>query len=211
MPKWLHVGAGSGPTTVNSPPAVDSLLGALEALMTAMKSADVPVVVVGGVAVALLGRPRFTRDIDVLVELEESRWPTILEAGRALGIGARIDHPLEFARRSRVLLLRHEPSQIDIDVILGGLPFERATVASGQLRSLGGFSVRLPQAEDLMIMKAIAQRPQDLLDLEGLIATHTEANLSRVRQSVAEFSVAATMPSLLEEFDRVVARVQRPR
>jgi hypothetical protein len=60
-------------------------------------------------------------------------------------------------------------------------------------------------------MKAIAQRPQDLLDLEGLIATHTEANLSRVRQSVAEFSVAATMPSLLEEFDRVVARVQRPR
>jgi hypothetical protein len=75
--------------------------------MTALKSVDVPVVVVGGIAVALLGRPRFTRDIDVLVELEESRWPTILEAGRAFGIGARIDQPLEFARRSRVLRLRH--------------------------------------------------------------------------------------------------------
>jgi len=142
--------------------------------MTALESVDAQVVLVGGVAMALLGRPRFPR-------------------------------------RSRVLLLRHETSQIDIDVILGGLPFEGSAVASGQLRSLGSFSVRLPQVEDLMIMKAIAQRPQGLLDLEGLLATHTKGDLSRVRQSVAEFSVAATMPSLLEEFDRVVAHVERPR
>ena len=67
-----------------------------------------PVEVVGGIAVSLLGRPRFSRDIDALV----------------------------FARRSRVLLLRHGPSQIDIDVILSGLPFDRAIVASGQPRSL---------------------------------------------------------------------------
>ena len=59
-----------------------------------------------------------------------------------------------------------------------------------------------------MVMKAVAQRPQDLLDLEGLIETHPDADLSRVRQWVSEFSVAATMPSLIEEFDRVVGRVQ---
>ena len=104
--------------------------------MTALRSADVPVVIVGGIAVSLLGRPRFTRDIDALVDLDEARWPAIIEAGRPVGIGPRIDDALVFARRSRVLLLRHGPSQIDIDVILSGLPFDRAIVASGQPRSL---------------------------------------------------------------------------
>jgi hypothetical protein len=195
---------------VNSP-VTGSLLGALEALTRALQNANVPAVIVGGVAVSLLGRPRFTRDIDALVDLEETRWPALLEASRLLAIVPRIDDPLEFVRRTRVLLLRHEPSQIDIDVIVGGLPFERAAVASGAWHALGGFDVRLPRAEDLMIMKAIAQRPQDLLDLAALIETHPEADLSRVRHWVREFSVAATMPSLLEEFDHLIARIQSTR
>lgn len=192
-------------------PVTGSLLGALEALTRALQNANVPAVIVGGVAVSLLGRPRFTRDIDALVDLEETRWPALLEASRLLAIVPRIDDPLEFVRRTRVLLLRHEPSQIDIDVIVGGLPFERAAVASGSWHALGGFDVRLPRAEDLMIMKAIAQRPQDLLDLAALIETHPEADLSRVRHWVREFSVAATMPSLLEEFDHLIARIQSTR
>jgi len=195
---------------VNSP-VTGSLLGALEALTRALQNANVPAVIVGGVAVSLLGRPRFTRDIDALVDLDETRWPTLLEAARLLAIVPRIDDPLEFVRRTRVLLLRHEPSQIDIDVIVGGLPFERAAVASGAWHALGGFDVRLPRAEDLMIMKAIAQRPQDLLDLAALIETHPEADLSRVRHWVREFSVAATMPSLLEEFDHLIARIESTR
>jgi hypothetical protein len=63
------------------------------------------------------------------------------------------------------------------------------------------------RVEDLMIMKSVAQRPQDLLDVEGLIETHPAADLGAVRQWVREFSMAAAMPSLLEEFDRLVARV----
>jgi hypothetical protein len=79
----------------------DSLLGALEALMTILRSADVPVVVVDGIAVSLLGRPRFTRDIAALVDFDEARWPAIIEAGRPVGIAPRVDDALEFARRTR--------------------------------------------------------------------------------------------------------------
>ncbi len=195
------------PSLVNSP-VNDSLLAALEALMSALRSAGVPAVVVGGVAVSLLARPRFTRDIDTLVDLDEARWPALLEALRELKIVPRVDDPTEFARRARVLLMRHEPSQIDVDVIVGGLSFERAAVASGEWRTLGSFAVRLPRIEDLMIMKAFAQRPQDLLDLEALLETHPEANLSVVRQWVREFSVAATMPTMFDELNRLIARVE---
>jgi hypothetical protein len=141
--------------------------------------------------------------------LSEARWPDLVEASRRAEIVPRIEDALEFAKRSRVLLFRHVPSQIDIDVILGGLPFERSAVAAAQAHSLGGLVIRLPRVEDLMIMKAVAQRPQDLLDLEGLIATHPEADLAMVRRWISEFSMAATMPSLLEEFDRLEGRVGR--
>ena len=190
-------------------PVTDSFLGALAAMTAAFEDARVPAAVVGGVAVSLLGRPRFTRDIDALVDLDETRWPDLVEAARRAGIVPRIEDALEFASRSRVLLLRHVPSQVDIDVILAGLPFERSAVAAAQLRSVGDLMVRLPRVEDLMIMKAVAQRPQDLLDLAGLIAAHPEADLAMVRQWVAEFSVAATMPSLLEEFDRLAGHLDR--
>jgi hypothetical protein len=185
------------------------LLGALAAMTAAFEDANIPAAVVGGVAVSLLGRPRFTRDIDAIVDLDETRWPELVEAARRAGIVPRLEDALEFARRSRVLLLRHVPSQIDIDVILGGLSFERSTVAEAQPRSVGGLVIRLPRVEHLMIMKAVAQRPQDLLDLEGLIAAHPGADLAMVRRWVAEFSMAATMPSLLEEFDRLVIRQGR--
>jgi hypothetical protein len=79
---------------------------------------------------------------------------------------ARIEKPLEFARRTRVLLLRHVESGIDIDVILSGLPFEAEAVSRAAAHDLGGVRVRLPQVEDLLIMKAIAHRPQDLRDIE---------------------------------------------
>jgi hypothetical protein len=42
---------------------------------------NTPAVVIGGLAIALLGRPRVTRDIDALVLLPEDRWPAFLAAG----------------------------------------------------------------------------------------------------------------------------------
>lgn len=67
----------------------DSLIAALAALVQALNGAGVPVVVVGGVAASLMGRPRFTRDIDALVDLDEGRWPDIVDAARPLGIEPR--------------------------------------------------------------------------------------------------------------------------
>ncbi len=71
---------------------------------------------------------------------------------------------------------------------------------------LGSLSIRLPRVEDLMIMKAIAQRPRDLLDLEALLSRHPDSDLGRVRRFLDEFARAAAMPDLLSNWDRFVAR-----
>jgi hypothetical protein len=181
-------------------------LKALADLTEWLEGTRAPTMVVGGVAASILGRPRATRDIDALTMLPEDQWAAALAAAPDHGIVPRIEEPLEFARRTRVLLLRHVESAVDIDVILGRLPFEEEALGRSELHDLGGVQVRLPQVEDLLIMKVIAQRPRDLRDIEGLLDVHPGANLERVRQSVREFATAMVMPDLLEGFEKLLAQ-----
>ncbi len=171
-----------------------------------LQDAGVPSMVIGGVAVAILGRPRATRDVDALALMSDNKWASVLSTAKRHGIEARIEKPLEFARRSHVLLLRHIEVGIDIDVLLGRLPYQEDAVRRGKFHNLGGIRVRLPQVEDLLIMKAVAQRPQDLRDIEGLLDLHPEADIESVRQWVREFSTAMTMPDLLEGFENLLAQ-----
>lgn len=122
-------------------PIAASLLRPLAALGRWLDAVHAQAVVVGGVAVSFLGRPRFTQDIDALAILAEAEWEAALTAAAAHGIEPRIEDPVGFARRARVLRLRHNESGIDIDVILGGLPFEKDAVAQGRTYSVGGISV----------------------------------------------------------------------
>lgn len=186
----------------------DAFVRVLADLTGWLESAGIPSMIVGGIAASVLGRPRATRDIDVLAILTDDRWAEAIAAAREHGLVGRIDDPLAFARRTRVLLLRHADSGVDIDIILGRLPYEEEAVARARFHDLGGVRTKLPHVEDLLIMKAVAQRPQDLRDIEGLLDVHPEADVDRVREWLREFATAMTMPDLLESFDKLLS--QRP-
>lgn len=189
---------------VDSVPA--TLLAALADLMQWLDATRIPSMVIGGVAASVLGRPRLTQDVDALAILPEAKWADALSAAARHGILPRIENPLDFARKSRVLLMRHAESGIDIDVTFGGLLFERAAVDNSQVHDLGGLRVRLPRVEDLLIMKAVARRPKDLQDIEGLLAAHPEADVGTVRRWVSEFATAMSASDMLDDFDKLVAR-----
>jgi hypothetical protein len=105
---------------------------ALRALARWFESDGVPYTTVGGLAVSLLGRPRATQDIDVVVWLGERPWESFVRAGEGHGFEGRIGDVLEFAARSRVILLRHAASGISVDVSCGALPFELEMVERAQ-------------------------------------------------------------------------------
>ena len=166
------------------------------------QSQDVRGLVVGGLAVALLGRPRVTRDVDALVLLPDERWPAFMDAGSAFGFVPRQPDALEFAQEARVLLVRHQPTGIDVDVALGCLPFEEEAVARARTVEVAGVSVPLPTPEDLIIMKAVAHRDRDLLDIEGLLAAHLDLDLRRVRRWVRAFADALETPELYDDLQQ---------
>jgi hypothetical protein len=183
-----------------------SLLAALADLVKWLDASRTPSMIIGGVAASLLGRPRLTQDVDALAILPESEWTAVLTTASSYGIAARVEKPLVFAHRTRVLLLKHVASGINIDVTFGGLPFEQAAIDHSIVHELSGIRVRLPRVEDLLIMKAIARRPKDLLDIEGLLQVHPEADIAVVRQRVREFATAMNMSDMVDDFEQLLAR-----
>src|SRR5260370_5342959 len=156
-------------------------------------------VLIGGLAVALLGRPRVTRDVDAMVLLAEELWPACIESAGTFGFLPRLPDALAFAHQARVLLLRQQPTGIDIDIAFGCLPFEQETVARATHVQIAGTTVPLPSPEDLVIMKAVAHRERDLQDIEGLLIAYPDLDTRRVRHWVRSFADAMEQPELYDD------------
>jgi len=180
---------------------------ALHDLIAWLESAHVQSAIIGGVAASILGRPRATRDIDVLAWIEEANWQEVLDAGARYGFRPRHPDALPFARRHRVLLVRHDPSAIDADIVLAGLPFEREAIAASRLIQLGGgFAAHVCAPEDLIIMKAVARRVRDLADIEAILDAQPDLDLDRVRQWVGQFAEALETPEMVEDLEAILRR-----
>lgn len=182
------------------------LLNALSDLMNWFETEHINGMVIGGVAASLLGRPRLTRDVDILIQLEEDGWSDFISQGAQYGFFPRIRDPLEFARESRVLLLQHGPTHIDIDVAFAALPFEEKSILNATDVEIKGLTVRLPKPDDLIIMKAVAARPKDLIDIDSLIDANPALQYKRIRAVVREFAEALDMPDIIENLDKILEK-----
>jgi len=204
-------GPGCAGFLISETKALAPLLAVLADLIAWLKASEVAGVVIGGLAASLLGRPRMTRGVEVLVVVDEGRWPGFLATGAKYGFVPRQSNTLAFAQESRVLLVHHEPSGLDADVVFGSLPFERETVARLVWVEVSGVLVPLPRPEDLIVLKAVAHRPQDLADIEAILAAQPRLNLRRVRRWVREFSEALSMPEILRDLETLLSQSRKRR
>lgn len=186
------------------PPVPAAFVLALQNLEDWLEAEGVPHTAIGGVAVSLLGQPRATQDIDLLIWLDSERWKSFLESGAPYGFVPRLADALEFAQKARVLLLQHRPSGINLDISCGALPFEREMIERAQTISVGRLRLRVPTPEDLVITKAVAQRAKDIADIESLLNIYPDIDVERIRRWVREFAEALEMPVLLETIEQLI-------
>lgn len=179
--------------------SIEPFRAAIESLQRLLHKFDDRGVIIGSVAAGLLGRPRFTADIDAVFLLSTEDISHFLELAQAENIFPRIENIENFGRENRVLLLRYKPTETDIDVLLGVLPFEEELVERSSTKSFANLSIRLPTPEDLIIMKAIAHRPKDLEDIRTIADKHPELNLDRIKEWVKSFGEAMGLPGLWDE------------
>lgn len=162
-------------------------------------------VVIGGLAASVLGEARYTEDIDAMFLLSIQDIPEFLEAAKEEGIEPRIENAADFARKARVLLLRHITTNTDIDVSLGIMAFEKEVIERSSIHEFdGSLQVRLPTPEDLIIMKAIAHRPIDLEDIRTLAVKYTDLDLDRIKSWVKDFGEVLENPELWNQIEQVL-------
>lgn len=151
------------------------LIAELETVIGAMERAGVPYAVCGGLALGILGYPRATIDIDLLIapfDLPAAK-ATIMQAGfdipaRQMVFGLRVGKRREVLRLSK--LDPADGSLLTVDLLLAGeeLVDVFRTRISVPWR---GRTIFVVTREGLATMKRIAGRPRDLADLAMLEGT----------------------------------------
>lgn len=128
---------------------------------------------IGGVAVQRWGEPRQTRDVDLTLLAgfgsEESMVTELLG-----DFSGRFPETLAFALENRVVLLRASTG-VGIDIALGALPFEERAVSRASDWTVDDVVLHTCSAEDLVVHKAFAGRPQDWIDIEMIVARQAGA------------------------------------
>lgn len=158
--------------------------------------------IIGGIAVQKWGEPRFTRDVDLAVAapLVTGSAPLVrLITGH---FRSRPADPVDFAQTTRMVLITASNGvEVDISLALPGYEdqlFARAVDYEFE----SGKTVRLCSAEDLIIHKAVAGRPQDVTDIQGVVDRQGEKlDAAYIRKWLKEFADALANQEIAERFE----------
>jgi predicted nucleotidyltransferase len=182
------------------------ILAALATLSKWLVSENIPHTIIGGIAVSFLTEPRATQDIDATIWSEDVSIEDLLASAASAGIVSRIDNPLEFAIQARMLLLKHQASDVSIDLSLGALPFEKEMIERSQTIAIGDLRLRVASPEDLIISKAVPMRPQDFADIDKLLSFYPEVDFTRIRELVGEYQLLLDRPEYMNKLEELLQR-----
>ena len=147
-----------------------TFLGVLDEVLEALNADGVPYAMIGGLASTILGRTRWTHDLDVYLRDQHDAKRAMDALGRAGFRTERTDEHWLYKGIKRGVL---------VDLIFkakGDIYFDDETQARVRLEDFKGRAVPVVAAEDLIMIKAIITdeaTPRHWYDALGVIA-HTE-------------------------------------
>lgn len=140
------------------------------AFIESLNSNGVEYVVVGAVALAHHGFPRYTGDLDVLVRNSTENARRLESAAAEFGLdGLGLKAP-DFVDSYRVIQIGVPPNRIDLLTSLTGVTFEEAW-ASRIETAIGSTRINFIGREALIRNKRLTGRAQGKADLEALGAS----------------------------------------
>lgn len=175
----------------------------LRRLTEFLEAHDVPHMVIGGIANAIWGRVRATEDADLKVVAGER---TISELRNLVESEFQpFEHPeLQGVANPLIISIEVVPAMI-ADLFVGVFPYEEQAIRRAVRIEYEGIHVPVCSAEDLIIHKAIADRPKDWMDIEGII-WRQKGRLDRryIERWLRKWGEELEKPHLLTRFDEMV-------
>jgi predicted nucleotidyltransferase len=172
-----------------------------------LKARGIPYVVIGGIANAVRGEPRATHDADLKVLVQGM---TIAEF-RALAEARFKPYRRPWLGRAEstlIISLEVAPDML-VDMLVAVLPYEEQAIRRAEMIEVEGLALPVCTAEDLIIHKAIADRPKDWLDIEKILLRQGDKlDVGYVRSWLIQFADALEKPSIIAQFNRLLKEAQ---
>lgn len=150
-------------------------------LLQSLSDEKVRFVLIGGFAVQLHGYMRSTFDIDLVLAMDDGNLSRFINVAKRFGLTPVMPIPIDSLRDANQVERWHrekgmlafalrEPQEggnvVDV-LVRPEVPFENL-VSDAVAGELFGRPIRIASIEHLLLMKRIANRPKDLLDIAAL-------------------------------------------
>lgn len=140
-----------------------------EDLLRLLNNNEVKYCIVGAYAVAYYAKPRFTKDMDILVESNLENGKRIIKALHEFGFQGLPLSEKDFSKKGKVIQLGYEPVRVDIVTSIDGCSFKQVW-KSKEIGVYGKQKVFFIGLNELIRNKRVSKRKQDEADLNILTA-----------------------------------------
>jgi predicted nucleotidyltransferase len=136
-------------------------------LLEELARSNVELVIVGGYAVAFHGRPRATKDIDLVLGGSDENLGRAADALARFGAPRSVVEGIRGLAPSEVVFVGQPPLRVDFMRTIDGVTSEEL-FAHAVSAVIDGLALKVISLDDLIANKRAAGRPQDLIDAQFL-------------------------------------------
>jgi hypothetical protein len=141
----------------------------------ALEPLELPMAVIGGMALSAWNHIRYTRDADLLIGVDESRLDEIYAAVGKAGFWPRHFPPVLQIDDQKLIQLKFTPpertSPFQVDLMFAGSAYQKTALARRATMRIPGLDhpVQVLRPEDLILFKLLAGRVIDRADAAMLL------------------------------------------
>jgi len=151
-------------------PLPELLLHAVDALADVLPAHKARYALIGGIAAGMRGRLRYTDDVDLLLTVPQLQLPGLLEALIERGFSCDVVPTVREWAEHHMVVLRY--SDVRVDWLKPVVPVYHHVIDTATAEPWRGRQLHVASAEGLILLKLLASRPQDQLDIDTLLAAN---------------------------------------
>ncbi len=172
-----------------------------------LDEAHIEYFVYGGVAASILGYPRFTMDVDVVIKIKNENMESFLHSAKKHGFDVRLERDLIRLQTSKVLKLKKD--DYSVDFVVGEIFFDESAFRRKRKVQVDRKNIFIASSEDLILYKLISKRHIDLADIERVLFANKKNLDRRYLTAMAEkLSEELDMPHILSTLTEMLAQSQ---